>query len=63
VVLDVHGDKRAGMDVADLLAMFEQTRGEKVSDDALLLGSYLRRPLIVVLQMRTARVSFKAKAV
>lgn len=38
VVLDVHGDKRAGMDVADLLAMFEQTRGEKVSDDALLLG-------------------------
>ena len=38
VVLDVYGDKRAGMDVADLLAMFEQTRGEKVSDDALLLG-------------------------
>ena len=38
VVLDVHGDKRAGMDVADLLAMFEKTRGEQVSDDALLLG-------------------------
>lgn len=38
VVLDVNGDKRAGMDVPDLLRMFEQTRGEKVSDDALLLG-------------------------
>ena len=33
-----HGLKRAGMDVADLLAMFEKTRGEQVSDDALLLG-------------------------
>ncbi|UOO82728.1 ABC transporter ATP-binding protein [Uruburuella testudinis] len=37
VVLDVSGDKRTGMDVPDLLHMFEQTRGEKVADDALLL--------------------------
>ena len=37
VVLDVSGDERARMDVADLLALFERTRGEKVSDDALLL--------------------------
>jgi len=26
------------MDVPDLLAMFERVRGEKLSDDALLLG-------------------------
>lgn len=38
VVLDVSGEKRAGMDVPDLLQMFEQTRGEKVTDDVLLLG-------------------------
>ena len=38
VVLDVSGEQRAGMDVPDLLNLFEQTRGEKVSDDALLLG-------------------------
>ena len=39
VVLDVSGDERARMDVPDLLALFERTRGEKVSDDAwLLLG-------------------------
>ncbi|MCP2040257.1 putative ABC transport system ATP-binding protein [Neisseria sp. HSC-16F19] len=37
VVLDVSGEKRARMDVPDLLNMFEQTRGEKVTDDALLL--------------------------
>ena len=37
VVLDVSGDERARMDVPDLLALFERTRGEKVSDDALLL--------------------------
>ncbi|MBF0804384.1 MULTISPECIES: ABC transporter ATP-binding protein [unclassified Neisseria] len=37
VVLDVAGDRRTGMDVPDLLDLFEQTRGEKVSDDALLL--------------------------
>ncbi len=38
VVLDVAGEQRSRMDVPDLLNLFEQTRGEKVSDDALLLG-------------------------
>ncbi|KKW66952.1 ABC transporter ATP-binding protein [Lampropedia cohaerens] len=38
VVLDVSGPERAAMDVPDLLAMFERTRGEKLADDALLLG-------------------------
>ncbi|WII94806.1 ABC transporter ATP-binding protein [Moraxella haemolytica] len=38
VVLDVSGDERHGMTVQDLLNMFERTRGEKVADDALLLG-------------------------
>lgn len=38
VVLDVSGDERRRMDVPDLLAMFERVRGEKLSDDALLLG-------------------------
>lgn len=38
VVLDVAGDERAGMDVPDLLAMFERVRGEELADDALLLG-------------------------
>lgn len=38
VVLDVAGEKRQGMGVRDLLDMFEKTRGEKVSDDSLLLS-------------------------
>lgn len=38
VVLDVSGDDRRGMTVADLLDMFEKTRGEKVTDDSLILG-------------------------
>ena len=38
VVLDVSGEERARMDVPDLLHMFEKVRGEKLSDDALLLG-------------------------
>lgn len=38
VVLDVSGEQRDKMTVNDLLAMFEKTRGEKVTDDALLLG-------------------------
>ncbi|RXZ33924.1 ABC transporter ATP-binding protein [Oxalobacteraceae bacterium CAVE-383] len=38
VVLDVEGEQRAGLDVPDLLRMFERTRGEAVSDDSLLLG-------------------------
>ena len=32
------GDERRGLDVPDLLRMFEQTRHEKLDDDALLLG-------------------------
>lgn len=38
VVLDVSGEQRQGMEVTDLLAMFEKVRGEKLSDDALLLS-------------------------
>ena len=38
VVLDVADNERKGMTVHDLLDMFEKTRGEKVSDDALLLS-------------------------
>ncbi|MEM4985909.1 ABC transporter ATP-binding protein [Collimonas sp. H4R21] len=38
VILDVHGEQRKGMDVPDLLRMFETTRGEKIDDDKLLLG-------------------------
>ena len=38
VVLDVAGEERGRMQVADLLAMFEKTRGEAIDDDALLLG-------------------------
>ncbi|NQV46833.1 MAG: ABC transporter ATP-binding protein [Rhodospirillaceae bacterium] len=38
VVLDVAGDDRKGMKVADLLHMFETVRGEEIADDALILG-------------------------
>lgn len=38
VVLDVSGPERAGLQVTDLLAMFERVRGESITDDALLLG-------------------------
>ena len=38
VILDVSGPQRAGMDVADLLHMFEQTRGDQLDDDKLLLA-------------------------
>ncbi|NUF50421.1 ABC transporter ATP-binding protein [Gilliamella sp. ESL0250] len=38
VVLDVSGEQRAKLTVTDLLDMFEKTRGEKVTDDVLLLG-------------------------
>ncbi|MBU5889806.1 ABC transporter ATP-binding protein, partial [Vibrio cholerae O1] len=34
----VSGEERARMDVPDLLHMFEKVRGEKLADDALLLG-------------------------
>ncbi len=38
VVLDVSGPERQGLEITDLLAMFERVRGEEVSDDSLLLG-------------------------
>lgn len=38
VVLDVSGDERRGMQVEDLLHMFERVRGEQLADDALLLS-------------------------
>ncbi len=38
VVLDVSGDDRQGLDVPDLLRMFEQVRGETLADDGLLLS-------------------------
>lgn len=38
VVLDVAGEERKGMQITDLLAMFEQVRGEEITDDALLLS-------------------------
>ncbi len=38
VILDVSGRQRQGLDVPDLLQMFEKTRGEKLADDKLLLA-------------------------
>lgn len=38
VVLDVSGEERQKLTVADLLTKFEKTRGEEVTDDTLLLG-------------------------
>src|SRR5690606_40170032 len=38
VVLDVSGKEREGLDVPDLLRMFERVRGEKLADDGLLLS-------------------------
>ena len=38
VVLDVSRDARRGLEVHDLLAMFEKVRGEELADDTLLLG-------------------------
>lgn len=38
VVLDVAGEERKKMTVSDLLKMFEKTRGEAITDDALLLS-------------------------
>ena len=37
VVLDVSGEQRRGMDVPDLLALFQESRGETLADDGLLL--------------------------
>ncbi|MGB6106165.1 MAG: ABC transporter ATP-binding protein [Pusillimonas sp.] len=38
VVLDVSGAERQGLDVPDLLHMFERVRGEELADDGLLLS-------------------------
>ncbi|MDN3610537.1 ABC transporter ATP-binding protein [Vibrio ostreicida] len=38
VVLDIAGQKRASMQVADLLEMFSKVRGEELADDSLLLN-------------------------
>lgn len=38
VILDVSGPERQGIEVPDLLRMFERTRGEALADDALLLS-------------------------
>lgn len=38
VVLDVSGSERQGLDVPDLLQMFERVRGETLADDGLLLS-------------------------
>ncbi len=38
VILDVHGEERAALDVPHLLQLFEKTRGEVIDDDKLLLG-------------------------
>jgi len=38
VALDVAGDDRRGLEVEDLLHMFERVRGEELDDDTLLLG-------------------------
>lgn len=38
VILDVSGPERAGLEVEDLLHMFEKTRGTKLDDDNLLLA-------------------------
>lgn len=38
VVFDISGEQRKGLEVADLLRLFERQRGEEVTDDALLLG-------------------------
>ncbi|AXS41116.1 ABC transporter ATP-binding protein [Breoghania sp. L-A4] len=37
VVLDVRAEERAGLTVADLVAMFSKVRGQEIADDALLL--------------------------
>jgi len=38
VVLDVEGEQRKGLDVPDLIQMFEKAHGEELSDDSLLLS-------------------------
>lgn len=38
IVFDLAGDERRGLEVADLLRLFEQSQGEGLADDGLLLG-------------------------
>ena len=38
IVLDIAGAERRAMDVPDLVALFERVRGERLTDDALLLS-------------------------
>ncbi len=38
VVLDVEGEQRKGLEVPDLIQMFEKAHGEELSDDSLLLS-------------------------
>jgi putative ABC transport system ATP-binding protein len=38
IVLDVRGDRRAGLGVEDLVEMFRQQRGQILDDDALMIG-------------------------
>lgn len=38
IILDIAGEEREGLEVADLLERFNQLKGEELSDDSLLLG-------------------------
>jgi putative tryptophan/tyrosine transport system ATP-binding protein len=38
IIFDAAGEKRAAMEVSDLLQLFKRDQGEELSDDALLLG-------------------------
>ncbi|CAN0600005.1 unnamed protein product, partial [Ectocarpus sp. 12 AP-2014] len=38
VVFDIEGEDRKGLEVKDLLGLFEKQRGLEVDDDSLLLG-------------------------
>jgi putative tryptophan/tyrosine transport system ATP-binding protein len=38
ICFDVAGDRRAGLDVPDLVALFAEVRGERLDDDSLLLA-------------------------
>lgn len=38
IIFDAEGEKRAALEVADLLQLFKRDQGQELSDDALLLG-------------------------
>jgi putative ABC transport system ATP-binding protein len=38
IILDIAGEEREGLEVADLLERFNQLKGEELADDSLLLG-------------------------